>query len=144
MAGPGGKVERQTFTPQLPYPALFPFIVSKGLFKDEDGGQWGEAKGDNHRKMKISQTCFPWCQVSRFRTTRTRVHCERPALLSLLRLALPLAGQSPLVLLACCLREGTDHNITCIPKSNRQGLRALAWLPDSLGFEIWLLHLSAG
>lgn len=40
MAGLGGKAERQTFTTQLPYPALFPFIVSKGLFKDEYGGWW--------------------------------------------------------------------------------------------------------
>ena len=72
------------------------------------------------------------------------VHHEHPALLSLLRLASSLAVQSPLALLACCLREGADHNITCIPKSNGQRLRALAWLPDSFGFEIWLLHLSAG
>ena len=60
MAGSGGKVERQTFTTQLPYPALFPFRVSKGLFKDEDGGQWGEAKGDRVTgRWRFHRRAFP-------------------------------------------------------------------------------------
>ena len=58
--------------------------------------------------MEISQTCFPLSQVSRFGMTRTLVHCEHPALSSLLRLALSLTVQSLLALLACCLGEGRN------------------------------------
>lgn len=76
------------FPTQLPYPALFPWMVSKGLFKEEDGGQWGEAKEDRATgRWRFHRHALPCHQVSRCRMTQMLIHSGTLALFSLLRLA---------------------------------------------------------